>query len=433
MVRHADPINQPSVERIVADERKALAAGWALPRPFFTLGTALYGTAAAQAAGETGGGNCYEQRRAEFEQRPLLDEAADRLVAEVSAEKRVDFDLPLSSIRAVTDGVNFQLSTDEGVLAVESDAFRKFANMYATGLGGYAEECIDSGAPRLAAHNINFWASSLQKKEDDALSDARVAKRNGENTKFPEREGVKLRVRSVNGNRRLWAAVSPGYGKFDADKFIKALADVAAPGSRAIVEYDGYDLVVRVFSLTPIELANEAGVGEVFRAGVECGTSDDGSGRAWCVSFIERGVCRNFGTAQVRKDVGGRVHRGSEQRMAEAVGQLFTEATGSIKVFTDQWVEAGRDKILDGDDDARSKLRKLIVEKGLVKVSGSSREQVFQQVYNAWLKEPGYSRQAIWNAATRAAHEGSWTNKWAAREIEEQARVFVSVRNLGLN
>ena len=55
MLTKTNPINAASLPRLQADEAKATASGWVLPPTRFALGTALYGTSTALAAGESDG------------------------------------------------------------------------------------------------------------------------------------------------------------------------------------------------------------------------------------------------------------------------------------------------------------------------------------------------------------------------------------------
>jgi len=104
-----------------------------------------------------------------------------------------------------------------------------------------------------------------------------------------------------------------------------------------------------------------------------------------------------------------------------------------VEVFAGQWSEATLENVLDryGCQDIEAVFRGLIFNK-VVHIPGCRPEEMFERLNRAWQMEPGYSKTAVVNAVTRAAHENPW-GKWT--DVEDLERtggelLFANVWNV---
>lgn len=364
--------------------------GWARMPDLFAPGTMLYEN------------NLYKAQREPIEKLPDVETAVRDFNRMIAAEKRVDHDIDIRSLRMAAGGV--LLVNDEPYLP-EERAFKRLTGIV---LPPGGTQYLAASPTSVRKFNFDFWAAHPVNHEETA----------------------KLRTRNGGPHKKLWAVTSQSYGKFDANEIADLILKKAKGGAKLTTVYDGYNTQFEVTYLSPIEDPKLVGTGELFRLGHRISTADDGSGAVEMWNTIWRGMCRNFGIIdKSTKGVGGTIHKGS---MAQKVEALLDSAHDGLAVWIDAWAEAGKDKIFDGDEDARKKLLKLC-EKGYVKAPGVDAQQMFNRVYAAWQKEPAFSRQSLVNAVTRAAHENSWGSPWTVHEVEAQATQFVYNRIAGLN
>jgi hypothetical protein len=402
MTATANPIIPEAATRNERVKVVAREQGFALAPDIFASGTALYES------------NQFSRKREEIAKRTDAPLALENFRERIRKEHREDHDVTVKSLRMLPTGY---ISTDAGLILPESDAFKRLATFT---LPPGASSFLPACEPALRATNANaFWQEGGY---DNTLGAAMIDKE----------ARVKLRVRNGGADRKLWAVTSPTYGRFDVDQVAALLAESLKAEAKAEVTYDGYRAVFDLSWVTPIEDPRLVGTGELFHAGVRISTADDASERLRVWALIERGLCRNFGIIdKSEQDVGSRIHRGN-QFNKESIETLIQEAHAKIAPFVDAWIEAAKDKIFDGDEDARVKLQRF-VDRGHLKIAGVDKQSVFNRVYSAWQKEPGYTRTSLVNALTRAAHESPWASPWQSQAVEQAAMQYVYVRDLALN
>lgn len=384
-------INETAALRIAEDKAEGIASGFTTGREFFALGTRLADSGKAK----------WEESRRDHLSRPLIGDAVDGLIEKVRAEARADVNVNANRLRLLPTG---RLSTDEGLLSLEEPGFRGLAARVTPGGASYLSDC----PPELRSFNANYWLGQCE----------------------PERELTLRTRRDDEGGRTTFAVVGPRYEAFDADEIAKLASEVIDPSARVQLAYDGYKLRIDALFHSPIT-AEEAGVGETFRAGVTIQSADDGSGSIRTSALIERVRCVNLTRLRGVQATGARKHIG--RGIAEEVRTHVVAAQEKVAGFIARWKAIDTDVILDSGKDPREQFE-LLVTRGYVKPTGCRREEFVNRLVRAWEQEPArYTRTAVVNAITRAAHSNPWSSPWAAQAIEEQAGELVYVRNVLLN
>jgi hypothetical protein len=161
--------------------------------------------------------------------------------------------------------------------------------------------------------------------------------------------------------------------------------------------------------------------GEFFKGCVRVQAADDGSGSVKVKLGLWRNLCRNliivdFDTVLV----GSRRHVGAATIEAD-VRELMASASERIALVVGKWSEASTENVLDRYDlqDVDQVFRGLVLN-DCVHAAGVKPDDMVQRLHAAWEREPGYSKTAILNAITRAAHESTWSS-WADQEDLESA------------
>jgi hypothetical protein len=388
-------VNETAAKRIEAQKEAYAANGFRDTGEFFAAGTRL-----AESGKKT-----WNELRRKHEERPLVGEACEQLVDRVRAEERRDHTFALGAMQYLPSDT---LSTDEGFFGLEPRGFRMLARYATPGNGAsYLAAC----PPMLRTFNMNQWLASEEKKADK----------------------VTLRTRKDDAGRRVWAVVSDSYSPYDADEIAKLAAEICDPTARATVAYDGFRTRIDVMYHSTIT-AEEAGVGEVFRGGISIDSGDDGTRAVRVTALAERVRCVNLTRLSSQVVTGKVTHKDRGARtVADEVRAAVKDAHDRIATFAHAWAQADKDEILGGDGDPRKKFEAL-VHRGHVKVTGCRKDELVNRLVRAWEREPArYTRTALLNAITRAAHENPWTSPWTAHELEETAGRLLYVRNLSLN
>ncbi len=191
--------------------------------------------------------------------------------------------------------------------------------------------------------------------------------------------------------------------------------------------YDGYRVRINVLWHSNIE-PERCVAGEIFKAGVLVTTADDGSGAIRISAEVWRNLCRNLIILdRARIPLASRRHIG--RGIANDVEAGIQAALAKVATFADKWSEASLENVLEryGVDDVATVFRAL-VESRVVHVPGVGADHMVERLQRAWDFEPGYSRAAIVNAITRAAHTEEWRSWTTAEDLERTAGELLYAR-----
>jgi len=110
------------------------------------------------------------------------------------------------------------------------------------------------------------------------------------------------------------------------------------------------------------------------------------------------------------------------RNLGDIVQAGIERAMKSVSHFADKWSEATVENVLEryGVDDVETIFRALVATRA-VHVPGFGNEEMVERLQRAWDVEPGYSKSAIVNAVTRAAHTEEWKSWTTSEELERSA------------
>lgn len=399
--------------RAMVDEAEAVASGFTLAKPLYSIGTKVIDV----------GVQNFRRSREEFEAKPKVIEACDAFLARIEQEKRRDSIVRMNEICMLPNGRLTKIQDDRVkngsvVLASAKTLGQLMAKsaLESTGVG-YLESC----PTLLRAHNVNHWMSVTD----------------------PGRE-IKLRMRKivnegiVTDDSEVYAVVSPSYATFDADKIASIVKSVCPEDARAEVLYDGYRTRINVTFHSDIK-PEDCVTGELFKAGIIVKTSDTGDGSIQVSAFVERNLCLNLIVIdQAVQNVVRRRHKGDQDIIAEIVENGIQSAYGKIEGFVKKWGFANKEDLLTNTidleikNDAMSPKHSLtselfmaglfngMIERELVTVKGK-RDDAIDNLVSAWNKEPMLTRAGAINAVTRYAHEVEQNSPWDEDVLQEEA------------
>lgn len=374
----------------LAGRTEAAAAGLQFDGdPWFAYGTELI--AAGQAA--------WRESRAALDALPLASEMLAQVTAAVAAEQRRDFDIPVSALRmSPTDGRFYSGHPELQVLTANEHAWKQLVCGRARAPGAAASYLPTLPLPIVAA-GVNHH-----------LATART--NNGE---VPR---AMLRTKRVDGapGRSIYAAVSPGFGRFDVDQVAAALAANVHPTARGKAVGVGARWELQAQFGLPVEPV----VGDVFTAMLSITGADDGSRRLRVQVAMEQVRCVNLTRLPASVEIGdGVMHRGTG--IAEKIGAAIAEGYTKIASFVERWADASQSRILfDLDLGAEQVFAVLLANGHIARPSGMTAEEFVGACVRAYQTAPEYglTQRGVSYAVTLAAQQLS---PWAAAEIEEQA------------
>lgn len=404
-------VSKEGAERAKADELAAIEAGFSVAPPIYEIGSLV----------NQWGVDNFRASRSEFEAMPTTTEACEKLVAQVHAEDRRDVTVALSNLRMLDNG---RLTRGKGNgLPITERALSGLGAHVTPGGAGYLRKC----PPELRATNVNHWCETRAMKEDGRATNALVRQweENGRQgpqpapVMVPREVCLRTRMNGTTSERENFAIVSPGYSAHDIDKIAEQVmhSEAIPADARADIVYDGYKARIDVLFHSNVQ-PEKVVAGEIFKAGIMLKTADDGSGSIQIAAQVWRNLCLNLIIIDHAKEmVMRRSHRGNG--LPEAVEAGIADAMQKVAVFADKWSEATLENVLEKYDcqDIEAVFRGLVFNK-VVTAPGCNAKAMFERLMRAWQMEPGYSKTAVVNAVTRAAHENPWT-KWEAVEALE--------------
>ena len=116
-------------------------------------------------------------------------------------------------------------------------------------------------------------------------------------------------------------------------------------------------------------------------------------------------------------------------RAGIVVQARIARALEKVSYFADKWSEATVENVLEryGVDDVGT-IFKALVSHRAVHVPGIAADDMVERLQRAWDVEPGYSKTAIVNAVTRAAHTEEWRSWTTSEELERAAGELLYAR-----
>lgn len=379
-------------------------------------------------------GGAVEREVRDFYRKPLAVDAFRRLEATIAAEERQDVTAEQRKIMMAPTGEIGAHDATVGLLSIEGDAFAQLVSRLGYGGAKYlAEKC----PPALRAQNVNAQATLLGGRELQAAADAPK-----DEPHEPAR--VVLRTRRAEEGRSIFAAVSPGYGAFDADLVASALREATPAEARGGTTYDGRRSRFEVWFQTEKSPKHMA-AGETFRAGVVVTSSDDAGGAIRGQSVAWQSACTNLCIISVQAiDAFAIRHVGSVLELARKFKGGFAKALQSLETFLRAWDYATEDDLRTGarsasdgpipegqEDLMRGVFRGLVTgAKPVVRLPGRRKlEEVVDALIACWRQDESSARAVVStsrasavNAVTRYAHEYlDELDPWAQDEIVQQA------------
>jgi hypothetical protein len=394
-------VDAAGAARAKADEDQAKALGFSPAPPVFEIGTTVNSLGVAN----------FRRSRQEWENMPSLPELARTFSDRIAAERREDKLVEATELRVMPTG-RITKGTGDGLL-MSARAMDGLATHVTPGGASYLKQCPAD----LRATNLNHWLAQATQ------IDARASKKAGRTIEKPRQLTLRTRARKgTNGaDREVFSVVGPKYAAFDVDRVAREAAAGIGGDARGVVTYDGYRMTLDAMFHSNIAPEN-AVAGEFFKGTVRIQAADDGTGSIRCKLGLWRNLCRNliivdFDTVLV----GSRKHVGA-QTIQQDVAELMSQASDRIKLMVGKWSEASTEDVIKRYDltDVDEVFRGLVMN-DCVSAPGLKPEEMVKRLHESWEREPGYSKTAILNAITRAAHEQTWSSWADTEELESQA------------
>mgnify|MGYP003417565570 CR=1 FL=1 len=335
--------------------------------------------------------------RTEWENLPMIEEASDKLIERILAEKRYDIISHIKDLNVDGMGVLRGVSGVGGLL------------MEPVGWNQLAKLGPDSMDSRLRS-NLNSWMK-------DSKKETRLRTRNPDD--------------KVN-MRQCFAAVGKTYSAFDWDQLAGVIKNTQFPGdARADVKYDGSRASFEIVLHNPYEV-QELGVGRLFRVAIVISSADNGTEGYRIKYKAVRIACINCTLISDEDLVFRTTHRGN--KIQEVVTAAITRSSTALDNFAARWSEAYTKQYHDRYDGtplgAEEVFKRLIAAKKII-VPHLGRDELLEYLMTAWNKEPGDTAAHVNAAITRMAHESapSWKSPWYQEDLEETAGELLYQKN----
>jgi hypothetical protein len=346
----------------------------------------------------------FRQSRRDFEALPFATDACADLASRVEAERRLDVLVDAPSLRMEPNG---RLTSEFGSLPISERALDGISRLLTPGGAGYLAEC----PPALRATNVNHWLALATRRDRSGEVKARQ---------------LTLRARQTDGGCEIFSVVGPRYSPLDIDTIATQLHGLVQKDARAEALYDGYRAKVSILFHSNIE-PERCVAGEAFKAGVSITTADDGTGAIRIAAQVYRNLCRNLIIVDRASQTSVTRHVG--QNLGDVVQAGIERALKQVSHFADKWSEATVENVLEryGVDDVGTIFKALVANRA-VYVPGVAADDMVERLHRAWDVEPGYSKTAIVNAVTRAAHTEEWRSWTTAEDLERSAGELLYAR-----
>jgi hypothetical protein len=371
------------------------AMGFALPQPFFSVGTPLI----------QAGKDKFRAMAVDHAQKPFIEDAAMEVANAITAEKRANITVALRDLVVTPDG---KVSRGKTPIPLEPLAWDTLVGM---------------AAPVLPS------AKSLLRILDP---DLRAETWNRQVAKLPDTARAQLGIRNVNDGWQVFRAVSATYPTTaQADKVLRGVADaLKGEGMRGSVVYDPASTRVRWEAawMAPQEI--DPRVGDVLRVGVAGSTADAANGGFRVSLAATRILCINLTIADAYLAAFRRSHRGNLDGVVDEIVATVKAAPEAFAALAADWKVTRKTAVsqvsLFGKTyaDVPTALAAL-VDTGRID-AGVARDVQVEALLTAYKAEEGDTLADLLNAVTRAAHEASWS-EFNRSMLEHQAGELLPV------
>jgi len=371
------------------------AQGFALPKPFFSVGTPLVQS----------GKDKFKAMATDHASKPFIEEAATEAAAAIESERRANFTLALRDLRITPEG---QITRGKQPIPLEPLAW---------------EALVGMAAPVLPS------AKALLRVVDP---DLRAEVWNRQAAKLPDTARAQVGVRNVGGAWQAFRAVSATYPTTaQADKVLRGVADaLKGEGMRGSVVYDPASTRVRWEAawMAPQEI--DPRVGDVLRVGVAGSTADAANGGFRVSMAATRILCVNLTIADAYLAAFRRAHRGNLDGVVPEIVATIRAVPEAFAAFARDW------KITRATDVSKVSLfgqtykdvptaLTALAERGEID-AGVARDVMVEALLNAYKAEEGDTLADLLNAVTRAAHEAQWS-EFSRAALEHRAGELMPV------
>lgn len=361
------------------------------------------------------------------EQKPLLSDLTKIAQEAYAAQDRQDLNVMLSTLSMTKDGF---LTRGRKGLSITQTCLGQLVNK-ADGTT-YAGPYLAQLPPARRADNVNFHLENFRSKMVAEAADGKPGCPSDEALAEADKEVVlRTMIDPSSKTRGIYAIVSPTYERYDlpqgAQAFVEALNSVSQQkGRRGLLDQarcevwaSGPSWKVVIHIHNPINTDAYA-VGDILNGWVCLKGRDDGtSALSIEVGFVRTRCVNN--TVIYAKSVGNKF-RHSKAGITKLAGEV-RKALVMLDNIQTIWEEAAVSPIIDAvyQGDVKYVFTRL-VEEGHFKLPGYSTETLVDRLMEGWNREPSkYTRAAISNAMTWAAHTNSWKSVEDIESIEEQA------------
>ncbi len=385
------PVTTQASLPLIAEEKSVLAeVGINLPAKdlLYAEGTALAaeGYAALQAYA------------AEYERLPSAEAAFAAYATAVAKEHRVDTVRNLAAMRINTAG----RLADESMIARGETGI----NMTRT--------CYRQIKEVARNENINEGLASLTRPVERMIRH-RLA-------------GLESEPKRREGFGAVGTDPKRGYVVFDGPQVAEiALQGLSDKGlaAKADVVYDrpstrySFRLIVQA----PVDIPALGAVGRLHQIVVDLKGGDDGMTSVSGRLGIIRLRCLNASLAMNDGSAWTKTHRGQASEIRDLVAGMVDSFGAVGNQLRDVWTRAAAEHYLSEDGMALPPDEAIVrlVAAGHIPTGGLTAEDAVDRYVSAWREEPVYTTAGILMAVQRAAHESTWSSKWATVEIEEAA------------
>ena len=373
--------------RILAAEKFLKARGFAPPPTWFAAGTEMLPEGRAK----------FGSLAKRHEDLPVFRDAAREVVDVIRSEDRRD--MVLGDARALRLTADGQLTRGRQPIALEPNALKGIIGRFPRAFPN-AWTFLSMLDPAARAEAVNAQLSRLHEWYTD------------------DERNLRLRLRNVGG-WRAFAAVSPTYMPMDADRvlnaYVETLDALGLPDPRGAIAYNGETTDVTIRATWHAPQSFRPSVGDVFESGISARTNDAGNGSHRGGNTFTRIVCINCTTGDFGNESLRRVHKGSRvsdltsqglAKIQQDVGDLVNRTGDAARFFLDAWGilrETPLAKVSKAND-PKAFLKGLVTSGELDPDVG--RDVMVEALLRGFDAEPGETLADIFNAVTRAAHDG---------------------------
>ena len=388
--------------RAIADLAISHANGFAPADTVYAIGSSVNAMGVAN----------FKASRETFDSKPDMSVPLNGIIDVIRRENRRDILANVTDLTMRDDGKITRANGGGGAIALSERALTGVGVHIAPGGAGYLRAC----PPDLRAHNFNHWAARGYREDARATSKALATwERRGSRGErpapvmVPTQVNLRTRTNAASGKGEVFSVVGPRYTPHDIDKIAEQIltAPTIPVGAKADIVYDGYKARFDILWHTNIQ-PRRAVAGEIFKAGIGVKSADDGTGAIHVFAQVWRNLCLNLiiidcATVTTTR----RRHMGNG--IADVVALGIENAMAKVQAFADKWSEATLENVLEkyGTSDIDAVMRGLVFNK-VVHVPGVDPSDMHARLMRAYQAEPGYGRDAIVNAVTRAAHTETW-------------------------